>query len=986
MLLVIPACSSAASVTWDGGAGTTDWNTATNWSGNAIPTNADDVSLGPGANVLLDGGPDAAAATLDVSGTLQTREPLVVTGPIIVHSSGTIGVERCPWLRSTSGQSRIEAGGTIQTNCLIRFANLENAGAIFVQRNGLVIDNTFSSSGIISGSGSITTPHYVDVGITSFQGVINSGDGTLAGTHSICSLYGSWHVTTGTLTVPKTCQLHLGSFVLDAAGRVNVSVDAMLTDATSRPIQVDGNAQLDGAIHIDGAWGVDLTPAPRTAIVLLATTRSGTPTITTAPGFAPGPAPWTAVTTLDGRILKVTIAEPIAPSAVGSIERSPGGSTLHAHWAPATDEHSGIRGYSVEIDQVPDTIPDATSDTTSPDNGSTSAPGTYFVHVRAIDRSGNPGPTSHAGPWVVHAAGEWSGLGATDDWQDPDNWIGNQVPEAGADITIAPSDVGAHAGPHITAGDVEVGLMQLAGPITIDPTRSISAYRIDMSGVGDLIGGAATITELGAYGPGVRTMSSIISGLRHLTVNDGDVRINGSVGPGDIFISGDGADVELTGSVNGGVMVGYGSSLSASAVTVPDGSQLSVAGSLVVSGTVVTATGLTLESNATFRAATFEQGAGGISFIGGGSALEADVEVHGGFFGTSRSIDGDLTMHAGEFAFAPDAAPYTVSGSFAMHAPATYSPSLSGADITVGGTAIVNGVIDVLGEQPTTAWGVVEPIIRAAGGVTGTPRLVSGNEPSRVRVAFEPGVLGVTPVDRIAPVAPVMSATLGPLGSDITATISVSWAYQPSAAETADGRQAPIDGYSMSIDASPNGAADQQADVSGTTTSSSGTVPRGLWYVHVRARDADGNWGATSHAGPFAVGPPIVTTPPNAKTDRCSNIPGAQTTLPARTIARADGSCVTTASAGPDVLWGSARIDVLLGGRGADRLYGAGGNDRLVGGPGRDRLDGGAGADVLDARDRAGGDIITCGPGRDTVLFNRGDHVARDCERRRLAT
>jgi hypothetical protein len=87
------------------------------------------------------------------------------------------------------------------------------------------------------------------------------------------------------------------------------------------------------------------------------------------------------------------------------------------------------------------------------------------------------------------------------------------------------------------------------------------------------------------------------------------------------------------------------------------------------------------------------------------------------------------------------------------------------------------------------------------------------------------------------------------------------------------------------------------------------------------------------------------------------------------------------ATAGPDRLTGGAGNDRFNGGAGNDTLIGGAGNDTLVGGPGKDKLNGGAGADRLDARDRAKGDRVTCGPGRDTVQADRGDRVARDCER-----
>lgn len=87
-----------------------------------------------------------------------------------------------------------------------------------------------------------------------------------------------------------------------------------------------------------------------------------------------------------------------------------------------------------------------------------------------------------------------------------------------------------------------------------------------------------------------------------------------------------------------------------------------------------------------------------------------------------------------------------------------------------------------------------------------------------------------------------------------------------------------------------------------------------------------------------------------------------------------------TGGAGADRLFGGAGADRLSGGSGNDRLTGAGGNDRLTGGSGTDRFSAGAGADRISARDRRR-ETITCGSGRDVVVADRVDRVARDCER-----
>jgi Ca2+-binding RTX toxin-like protein len=84
-------------------------------------------------------------------------------------------------------------------------------------------------------------------------------------------------------------------------------------------------------------------------------------------------------------------------------------------------------------------------------------------------------------------------------------------------------------------------------------------------------------------------------------------------------------------------------------------------------------------------------------------------------------------------------------------------------------------------------------------------------------------------------------------------------------------------------------------------------------------------------------------------------------------------------SAGRDILRGLAGNDQLLGLGGDDRLFGGAGNDRLVGGAGRDLLDAGLGNDTIVANDKTK-DTIHCGRGRDSVVADRADIVARDCE------
>lgn len=115
---------------------------------------------------------------------------------------------------------------------------------------------------------------------------------------------------------------------------------------------------------------------------------------------------------------------------------------------------------------------------------------------------------------------------------------------------------------------------------------------------------------------------------------------------------------------------------------------------------------------------------------------------------------------------------------------------------------------------------------------------------------------------------------------------------------------------------------------------------------------------------------------------------------------------------GNDRLFGYAARDLLNGGRGDDVLVGGNGGDLLLGGPGGDRIDArddernqcalvsrkvafaspldyphcadvvlaGAGDDLVLMRDGRLDVIWFCGAGRDTVIADRRDEVAGDCE------
>jgi uncharacterized delta-60 repeat protein len=149
--------------------------------------------------------------------------------------------------------------------------------------------------------------------------------------------------------------------------------------------------------------------------------------------------------------------------------------------------------------------------------------------------------------------------------------------------------------------------------------------------------------------------------------------------------------------------------------------------------------------------------------------------------------------------------------------------------------------------------------------------------------------------------------------------------------------------------------------------------------AHIAMVERDANPADNAASYTFTPGPQAPLTPPTTP------IPPAGPAAPK--------NVTKTGTSRPDVIRGGRGHDALRGLGGNDRLYGGSGNDRLFGGAGNDRLEGHKGRDVLDAgpgrdtihaRDKAV-DTIRCGAGRDVVIADRNDKVAKDCETVRRA-
>src|SRR5215213_7314645 len=82
---------------------------------------------------------------------------------------------------------------------------------------------------------------------------------------------------------------------------------------------------------------------------------------------------------------------------------------------------------------------------------------------------------------------------------------------------------------------------------------------------------------------------------------------------------------------------------------------------------------------------------------------------------------------------------------------------------------------------------------------------------------------------------------------------------------------------------------------------------------------------------------------------------------------------------------GTRNAEEISDGLGADLIYGGTGGDNLIGTASDtsvDRFYGGSGKDILQPRDvPAIKDMVSCGPGTDTVYADKADDIGGDCER-----
>ncbi len=135
-----------AAVSWDGGAGTTDWNTASNWNPDGVPTSADDVTISTSATVSSTAAVAFNSLTIgDGAGSVTSTVRIAsVTsgGSLTVRQGGVFEQASSSSTITLSGNLVVQSGGylTHKSNSSTHTASLNLSVAGFEVQSGGVVD------------------------------------------------------------------------------------------------------------------------------------------------------------------------------------------------------------------------------------------------------------------------------------------------------------------------------------------------------------------------------------------------------------------------------------------------------------------------------------------------------------------------------------------------------------------------------------------------------------------------------------------------------------------------------------------------------------------------------------------------------------------------------------------------------------------------------------------------------------------------------
>ncbi|MGC4041420.1 MAG: fibronectin type III domain-containing protein [Flavobacterium sp.] len=268
-----------------------DWNTASTWNKNAVPTSADNIYIGSGTNVTISdartvnsvivnpgGILTASAGTLTVNTTLANNGTVNVNGGTITtttsianNASATINVASGALTSTTTltNAGTINAtGGTITSTTA-----LTNSGTANVNGGTITATTTLSNSGTFNTSaGNLIVNGGSAAGITNSSSgsfIVNGGtvrQGPVGGGNTMFTNSGILTVSSGTLNINGSLT-HQGTQFNQSGGNINLDPNAagvIANSTTSSNYTLNLTSSSSGSLNWTGGT-LTLVDPPATA-------------------------------------------------------------------------------------------------------------------------------------------------------------------------------------------------------------------------------------------------------------------------------------------------------------------------------------------------------------------------------------------------------------------------------------------------------------------------------------------------------------------------------------------------------------------------------------------------------------------------------------------------------------------------------------------------------------------------------------------------
>ena len=599
------------------GTTSTDWNTAGNWSTNAVPTSADDTVIDTQTpdQTILNGG-TGAANTLTVgqagsSALTVTNHAALTASGVNIALDGGVGsliVENSSTLNVTTGGQFIQVGGA-------------GAGSMSILSNAVVTDSITSVDGgaTVTIDGAVLNSPTLNIGTEATQGFVVVQNG------------GTLNSNTSTL----------GGLTQGGQGTVTVTGSGSHWGAGSLSVGSNGTGTV--TLQNDG------------------TLASGNTTIGGAPGGSNGPDSGTlaissgGVATTNGA---ATVGQNVGNTGAVTVDGATSAWTVHANPLLVGDL-GGTGSISLTAGGTVTSDTSTTLGTTSGSSGTITVDGTGSLFngfgVTTIGSSGT-------GVLTVQNHGQFTG--ASISLADQTGSTGTMtVTGAGSSATLSSAlSVGSSGTGNLSvlAGGVvhsATGIVGFAsgsnGTALVDGTNSLWGISSVLS-VGDLTGSTGSLTVSGGgsvtdhqvsigNAGGAGTVAVNGAGSTWTTAADASVGVNSS---GTLLVQAGGVA-----TIDGDTYIGRNTGAVGTATVSGTGSDLVAVGTLHVGGDGVSATGGVGTLNVTaggevdtsvMHVGDAPTGAGTILVDGTGSLLNVTSNINVGAFGT-----GDMTVRNG---------------------------------------------------------------------------------------------------------------------------------------------------------------------------------------------------------------------------------------------------------------------------------------------------------------------------------------------------